>query len=105
MGKVESFRQLQERIPERIIEKAVVGMLPRNSYGRDLFRRLKVYKGPDHPHEAQQPEPLKVDDKVYRGAGKKEDALFELPEGMFAREPDWKDLEDVKLYIEAIAKK
>merc|ERR1719183_2271119 len=53
--KIETFRELQQRIPERIIEKAVWGMLPKNSFGRELFRHLKVYKGPSHPHEAQQP--------------------------------------------------
>jgi large subunit ribosomal protein L13 len=53
--KIETFRELQGRIPERIIEKAVWGMLPKNSNGRELFRHLKVYKGPSHPHEAQQP--------------------------------------------------
>ena len=43
---------------KRIVEKAVVGMLPKNSYGRELFRHLKVYKGAAHPHEAQTPEAL-----------------------------------------------
>ncbi len=56
--KIETFKELQARIPERIVEKAIVGMLPKNSHGRNLFRHLKVYKGPSHPHEAQQPEPL-----------------------------------------------
>jgi len=56
--KAESFEELQERVPERIIEKAIIGMLPKNSHGRELFRNLKVYKGPDHPHGAQSPEPL-----------------------------------------------
>ena len=56
--KVEVYKDLQQRIPERIVEKAVVGMLPKNSYGRELFRHLKVYKGAAHPHEAQTPEPL-----------------------------------------------
>merc|ERR1719387_2738448 len=56
--KIESFEELQERIPERIVEKAVKGMLPKNSYGRELFRHLKVFKGPEHTHESQQPEPL-----------------------------------------------
>ena len=56
--KIESFEELQARIPERIVEKAIVGMLPKNSHGRNLFRHLKVYKGPDHPHDAQSPEPL-----------------------------------------------
>merc|ERR1719502_2295551 len=56
--KVESFEELQARIPERIVEKAIVGMLPKNAHGRALFNNLKVYKGSDHPHEAQSPEPL-----------------------------------------------
>ncbi|MGF1488409.1 MAG: 50S ribosomal protein L13 [Prochloraceae cyanobacterium] len=58
--KVETFNQLQNRIPERIIEKAVKGMLPKNSLGRKLFTKLKVYSGPDHPHQAQLPEELKI---------------------------------------------
>ena len=53
--KVEKFETLQERIPERIIEKAVKGMLPHNSLGRQQFRKLKVYKGAEHPHDAQNP--------------------------------------------------
>merc|ERR1719382_1123430 len=56
--KIETFDELQARIPERIVEKAVKGMLPKNAHGRELFRHLKVYKGPSHPHEAQQPESL-----------------------------------------------
>ena len=59
--KVETFKSLQERLPERIVEKAVKGMLPHNSLGRQLFRKLKVYKGSDHPHSAQQPQILKLD--------------------------------------------
>ena len=58
--KMETFNQLQARIPERIIEKAVKGMLPKNSLGRKLFTKLKVYKGSEHPHEAQQPETLTI---------------------------------------------
>ncbi|KAG6480641.1 hypothetical protein ZIOFF_057226 [Zingiber officinale] len=61
--KVETFAQLQERIPERIIEHAVRGMLPKGRLGRRLFTHLKVYKGPDHPHEAQLPIPLPIRDK------------------------------------------
>ena len=57
--KVEKFESLQERIPERIIEKAVKGMLPHNSLGRQQFRKLKVYKGAEHPHDAQNPVLLK----------------------------------------------
>jgi large subunit ribosomal protein L13 len=45
---------------KRIIEKAVKGMLPKNSLGRQLFTKLKVYAGPEHPHAAQQPKELKV---------------------------------------------
>ncbi|OKH17183.1 50S ribosomal protein L13 [[Limnothrix rosea] IAM M-220] len=58
--KVETFNQLQERIPERIIEKAVKGMLPKNALGRRLFTKLKVYAGAAHPHEAQQPEVMTI---------------------------------------------
>ena len=58
--KVETFDQLQSRIPERIVEKAVKGMLPKNALGRQLFRKLKVYAGPDHPHQAQKPQVLEV---------------------------------------------
>lgn len=56
--KVETFQQLQKRIPERIVEKAVKGMLPKGALGRELFRHLKVYPGPSHPHEAQQPKDI-----------------------------------------------
>lgn len=56
--KTESFAHLQARLPERVIETAVKGMLPHNSLGRQLFRKLKVYRGPEHPHGAQKPEPL-----------------------------------------------
>jgi large subunit ribosomal protein L13 len=59
--KVETFAHLQERIPERIVEKAIKGMLPHNALGRQMFRKLKVYKGSDHPHAAQQPQPLQLD--------------------------------------------
>ncbi len=58
--KVETFRSLQERLPERIVEKAVKGMLPHNSLGRQLFRKLKVYKGSKHPHTAQQPKIMQL---------------------------------------------
>ena len=53
--KIDKFESLQERIPERIIEQAVKGMLPHNSLGRQQFKKLKVYKGVDHPHAAQNP--------------------------------------------------
>ncbi|TVQ52957.1 MAG: 50S ribosomal protein L13 [Spirulina sp. DLM2.Bin59] len=56
--KTETFNHLQARIPERIIEQAVKGMLPKNSLGRKLFTNLKVYAGPNHKQAAQQPEVL-----------------------------------------------
>jgi large subunit ribosomal protein L13 len=59
--KEETFADLQKRIPERIIEKAVKGMLPKNTLGRQLFTKLKVYGGPDHPHQSQQPEVLTIE--------------------------------------------
>jgi len=46
--------------PERVVERAVRGMLPHNSLGRKLFRKLKVYAGPEHPHAAQKPEVLQL---------------------------------------------
>lgn len=58
--KTETFENLQSRIPERIIEKAVKGMLPKNSLGKKLFTKLKVYVGPSHPHEAQKPQQLNI---------------------------------------------
>lgn len=47
-----------EKFPNRVLESAVRGMLPKNRLGRKMFRKLKVYAGPNHPHEAQQPKPL-----------------------------------------------
>ncbi|MBN1424245.1 50S ribosomal protein L13 [Candidatus Fermentibacteria bacterium] len=47
--------------PERVVEHAVKGMLPHTKLGRELFRKLKVYAGPDHPHIAQQPAPLPLE--------------------------------------------
>lgn len=58
--KTETFAKLQARLPERIIEQAVKGMLPKNTLGRQLFTKLKVYAGPDHPHQAQQPQTLEI---------------------------------------------
>ena len=58
--KVETFNALRERIPERIVEKAIKGMLPHNALGRQLFRKLKVYKGSEHPHAAQNPKVLSI---------------------------------------------
>ncbi len=58
--KVESFTKLQARLPERIVEQAVKGMLPKNTLGRQLFTKLKVYAGPEHPHQAQKPDVLVI---------------------------------------------
>ena len=58
--KTETFAQLQARLPERIVEHAVKGMLPKNSLGRQLFTKLKVYAGTEHPHQAQKPQELKI---------------------------------------------
>jgi large subunit ribosomal protein L13 len=58
--KTETFTQLQARLPERIIEQAVKGMLPKNTLGRQLFTKLKVYAGSEHPHQAQKPEVLEL---------------------------------------------
>ena len=51
---------LRKRHPERIIRNAVRGMLPHNRLGRKMLRHLKVYAGPDHPHQAQQPVPMEL---------------------------------------------
>lgn len=56
--KEESAQKVLQRKPEFIIEEAVRGMLPKNSLGRQLFRKLRVYAGTTHPHAAQQPKPL-----------------------------------------------
>ena len=56
--KEENAASLRERFPERLIEKSVKGMLPKNKLGRAQLKKLKVYAGPDHPHAAQQPETL-----------------------------------------------
>ncbi|HEX9037948.1 MAG TPA: 50S ribosomal protein L13 [Ktedonobacterales bacterium] len=55
-AKMETLRQALERHPERVIERAVRGMLPRTRLGDDMMGRLKVYAGPTHPHLAQKPE-------------------------------------------------
>ena len=52
-----SFRKMQATFPERIVEKAIIGMLPRNRLGRATGRKLKVYAGPNHPHVGQAPQP------------------------------------------------
>ena len=56
--KEQTARELRAKFPERMVENAVKGMLPKNSLGRQMYRKLKVYAGPNHPHQAQQPDPL-----------------------------------------------
>ena len=53
-----TYQQVLERRPERLIERVVWGMLPKTKLGRDMYRKLKVYAGPSHPHEAQKPEQI-----------------------------------------------
>lgn len=55
-----SFEKLLDKAPERVIQSAVKGMLPRNPLGRVMFRKLKVYAGSEHPHTAQQPQALNI---------------------------------------------
>jgi large subunit ribosomal protein L13 len=55
-----SYADLMARHPERVVEKAVRGMLPKNSLGRKTLGKLKVYAGPTHPHQAQQPQPYEI---------------------------------------------
>lgn len=54
------YRKMLAKHPERIIEIAVKGMLPKNALGRDMYRKLKVYAGSEHPHQSQNPQPLEV---------------------------------------------
>lgn len=55
-----SYKELMEKHPERVVEKAVKGMLPHNPLGREMYRKLFVYAGGEHKHEAQKPETLEV---------------------------------------------
>jgi len=65
--KAESFEQLRDRRPAAVIERAVKGMLPKNKLGRHLIRKLKVYPGSDHPHEAQLPKPFELNLRKVEG--------------------------------------
>jgi large subunit ribosomal protein L13 len=56
-----SLRRMMEMHPERVVELAVRRMLPKTKLGRQMFTKLKVYQGPNHPHQAQQPQPLDLD--------------------------------------------
>jgi len=59
--KMKTAKDIMKETPERIILSAVRGMLPKNRLGRQIFKKLKVYRGPDHPHQAQNPEMLNLD--------------------------------------------
>jgi len=58
--KTMSLQKLMSQSPERVLQYAVKGMLPRNRLGRKMFSKLRVFAGPDHKHEAQQPIPLEL---------------------------------------------
>jgi large subunit ribosomal protein L13 len=55
-----SLGDLMAKHPDRVVENAIVGMLPKNRLGRQIKRKLRVYAGPDHPHKAQQPVPYEI---------------------------------------------
>jgi large subunit ribosomal protein L13 len=55
-----NYGDLLAKHPERAVEKAIKGMLPKNSLGRKMFGKVKVYAGPDHPHQAQKPVPFEI---------------------------------------------
>ena len=58
--KSESLQSMLERAPEQVLKLAVKGMMPRNSLGRQMLRKLKIVRGENHPHVAQQPQPLEL---------------------------------------------
>lgn len=58
--RLESYESLLRRRPEILVEDAIRRMLPKNRLGRQMLRKLKVYRGPEHPHQAQRPEPMPV---------------------------------------------
>ena len=62
-GKFATAGEWMQKYPERVIEHAVKGMLPKNKLGADLFRKLHVYVGDKHPHDAQKPEELKIESR------------------------------------------
>jgi large subunit ribosomal protein L13 len=55
-----TYEELMKKRPDRVVEKAVRGMLPKNSLGRKMAKKLKVYAGPEHPHQAQKPVPYQI---------------------------------------------
>ncbi len=58
--RAETLSEVRAKYPERLVESAVRGMLPKNRLGRQMLTKLKVYAGPDHPHAPQKPEPLEL---------------------------------------------
>ena len=58
--KTQTFRELHEKNPEKIIEEAVKGMLPKNKLGKSMIKKLKVFRGPSHDHDSQQPKEWKL---------------------------------------------
>jgi len=58
--RAQTVGQLLETRPEKLVERAIVGMLPHNTVGRAMARKLKVYAGPEHPHHAQKPQPFEI---------------------------------------------
>ena len=60
----QSFGEVLQKHPERLLEKAIKGMLPKNKLGRAMGKKLKVYAGPNHPHQAQNPQPFEINAKV-----------------------------------------
>ena len=65
-----TYEELLAKHPERLVERAVRGMLPKNTLGRSMLRKLKVYAGPDHPHQAQQPVPFTITQIAQEARGK-----------------------------------
>lgn len=66
--KIIPFKRMMERYPERVIELAVKGMLPKNTLGRAMRSKLRVYAGDQHPHQGQNPQPLAIDARVSESA-------------------------------------
>ncbi|HET8588201.1 MAG TPA: 50S ribosomal protein L13 [Nakamurella sp.] len=58
--RMQTVGELLESRPEKLVERAVIGMLPHNTVGRAMARKLKVYAGPEHPHQAQKPQPFEI---------------------------------------------
>ena len=66
----QTYAELLSKHPERLVERAVRGMLPKNSLGRNMLRKLKVYAGPDHPHQAQRPTPFTISQIAQQAPGR-----------------------------------